>query len=194
MTPAPAGKLGSGERRQTLPGLTPIPVDAGRASALPVKGGKDCSPCLTQQPAAPPLNTPQNVKPVFVQVEADPPMTSAPTVDHRGGMNDQLQWGAMEASKALADDEAFPTLGQAPKLKHARAKARKAAATAEANSAIPGYVAPVAPDPNNATIPLTSCIAPTWVRTTMASMVQKQQVNQGFHTEKSTEPLGVWQS
>ena len=126
-----------------------------------------------QQPADPPLNTPQGIKTRHVQMEADPPIVNAPTVIQQSGPDTQSAWGSMEAAETAENDDAFPTLGKLSKSQKSRVKAKACkAAMAAANSTIPSYVTLVANDPNNATIPLTSHITPTWVHMSTASMVQ----------------------
>ena len=188
---APTGSLsGPGERRQTPPGLSHL-VDATHPSPDPAlaraqegstkaKGGNDDSHCLTQQPVHTPLNTSQGQAPVLVQTEAVPPVSKVPTATLGREKAGEQSWGSTEYPSGQKDDAEFPPLGgSTAKLgRKARATAKKRAAAEQANAAVPGHV----PDPDNATVPLTSRIAPTWVRTATASMVQKQQANQGFRS------------
>ena len=188
VAPAPAGAPVLAERRQTPPGLTPL-VDAGRpvpqAQGLSssAKGGGSDSHCFTQQPVPTPLNTSQELHTGGVQVDAVPPAHTVPTAAQGSETVDKPAWGAKEYPDAAAENEAFPPLGE-PSLpkRRGKAKARKAAAAAAANATVPGYAPPPGKDANNDTIPLTSRIAPTWVRTSTASMVQRQQANQDFRT------------
>ena len=189
---APTGSIsGLGERLQTPPGLSHL-VDATRPTPEPAparaqerstkaKGGNDDSPCFSQQPVHTPLNTPQGQAPVLVQTEAVPPAPNVPTVTQGCEKAGEQSWGSTEYPSGSKDDAEFPPLkgSSAKPGRKARATAKKRAAAAQANATVPGHVQA---DPNNATIPLTSRIAPTWVRTTTASMVQKQQANQGFRT------------
>lgn len=100
-------------------------------------------------------------------------------------MDDRPTRGSLEYPSEQANNDAFPSLDTAKPMKAWRCANTKAckAATAVVNATVPGYTAPpTVPNPNNGTIPLASHIALTWVRTTMADMVQHQQANQGFHT------------
>ena len=191
---APTGSSsGSGERRQTPPGLAPL-VDATRfapdpalvraqGQATKAKGGNDGSNCLTQQPTHTPLNTSQGQTPVSVQKEAVPPTSNDPTAAQGSGNEGAKDWGLTEYPSGPEDNgnADFPPLGPTPRLsKKARAKANANARKEAANAAIPGYTPPTSNN-NNSTIPL-SRIAPTWMRTATAEMIKRHQADTGFRT------------
>ena len=191
---APTGSSsGSGERRQTPPGLAPL-VDATRlvpdpalvraqGQSIKAKGGNDGSNCLTQQPTHTPLNTSQGQTPISAQKEAVPPTSDDPTAAQGSGNEGANDWGSTEyPSGPKGNDNAdFPPLEPTPQLsKKARAKANARARKEAANATVPGY-APPTHNNNNSTIPL-SRIAPTWMRTATADMIKRHQADTGFRT------------